>query len=128
MTLLASPYEAEEVRSLGEDLPGLELLDKPVTGPAVQRLLSGLGLAPVAALTVTIPTLINTAAIVCTVIGPRKAQAVARAFAGPVDPDCPASVLQRCRQASILLDRPAAAQLINRPESLARLRIDGVER
>ncbi len=42
VTLLASPYEAEEVRSLGEDLPGLELLDKPVTGPAVQRLLSGL--------------------------------------------------------------------------------------
>ncbi|HCV77419.1 response regulator, partial [Pseudomonas oryzihabitans] len=52
VTLLASPYEAEEVRSLGEDLPGLELLDKPVTGPAVQRLLSGLGLAPVAAPTV----------------------------------------------------------------------------
>ncbi len=47
LTLLASPYEAEEVRSLGEDLPGLELLDKPVTGPAVQRLLSGLGLTPV---------------------------------------------------------------------------------
>ncbi|WP_058791565.1 response regulator [Pseudomonas oryzihabitans] len=52
VTLLASPYEAEEVRSLGEDLPGLELLDKPATGPAVQRLLSGLGLAPVAAPTV----------------------------------------------------------------------------
>ncbi|MDH4761909.1 response regulator [Pseudomonas sp. CBMAI 2609] len=52
LTLLASPYEAEEVRSLGEDLPGLELLDKPVTGPAVQRLLSGLGLTPVTAPTV----------------------------------------------------------------------------
>lgn len=46
LTILASPYEAEEVRSLGEDLVGLELLDKPVTSPALQRLLSGLGLAP----------------------------------------------------------------------------------
>jgi len=46
LAILASPYEAEEVRSLGEDLAGLELLDKPVTGPALQRLLAGLGLAP----------------------------------------------------------------------------------
>ncbi|KTT28231.1 ATPase [Pseudomonas oryzihabitans] len=46
LAILASPYEAEEVRSLGEDLRALELLDKPVTSPALQRLLAGLGLAP----------------------------------------------------------------------------------
>ena len=46
LALLASPYEAEEVRGLAADLLGLELLDKPVAGPGLQRLLAGLGLAP----------------------------------------------------------------------------------
>lgn len=81
---------------------------------------------PAAALTVTIPTLINVGAMVCTVVGPRKADAVARTLGGPVDPDCPASILQRCPQASILLDRGAAGQLIDRPDLLARWGIDPV--
>ncbi|WP_295460966.1 response regulator [uncultured Pseudomonas sp.] len=46
LAMLASPYEAEELRSLGEDIVGLELLDKPITAPVPQRLLAGLGLAP----------------------------------------------------------------------------------
>lgn len=66
---------------------------------------------PTAALTVTIPPLIAASAIVCTVIGPRKAAAVAATLTGPVDTSCPASILQRRGRAGIYLDREAAALL-----------------
>lgn len=69
---------------------------------------------PTSALTITIPPLVQAAAIVCTVIGDRKAAAVGAAFDGPVTPDCPASILQRCSQAEIYLDTPAAGRLATR--------------
>lgn len=65
---------------------------------------------PTKALTVTIPPLVS-AAIVCTVVGERKAPAVAAAFAGPVDTACPASILQRFPQAHVYLDEAAASLL-----------------
>lgn len=71
---------------------------------------------PTAALTVTIPPLIAAEAIVCTVIGPRKADAIAAALSGPVSTDCPASILQRCSQASIHLDRDAGSRLAQQTE------------
>ncbi|SDT04279.1 6-phosphogluconolactonase [Microlunatus soli] len=66
---------------------------------------------PTAALTVTIPPLVAARTIVCTVVGPRKASAVAAALTGAVDPSCPASILQHRDRAGIYLDRSAAADL-----------------
>lgn len=65
---------------------------------------------PTSALTVTIPPLVTANAIVCTVIGPRKADAVTAALTGPVDSSCPASALQRTA-AQVFLDADAAAGL-----------------
>jgi len=72
---------------------------------------------PTSALTVTIPTLLSATSIVCTVLGPRKAAAVAAALMGEVTVDCPASVLQRYPHAAVELDAAAAAQL---PEESSR--------
>ena len=71
---------------------------------------------PESALTVTIPPLVAATSVVCTVLGPRKAAAVAAALTGNVGTECPASVLQRRPQTGIFLDQAAAAQL---PEGAA---------
>lgn len=66
---------------------------------------------PTAALTLTIPPLVGATRLTCTVLGDRKAEAVAAAFTGPVTERCPASVLQTRSDARIFLDEPAAARL-----------------
>lgn len=66
---------------------------------------------PTKALTVTIPPLVSAAAIICTVVGERKAPAVAAALTGPVDCGCPASILQRSSHARVYLDQAAASLL-----------------
>lgn len=66
---------------------------------------------PTTALTLTIPTLVAGADLVCTVLGSRKAKAVRRALTGPVDESCPASILQTRPDARIFLDAAAAADL-----------------
>jgi glucosamine-6-phosphate deaminase len=64
---------------------------------------------PTRALTLTVPALMSAAVVVATVPGAHKARAVADALAGPVSPDCPASVLRTHPRASIHLDAAAAA-------------------
>jgi len=66
---------------------------------------------PEYALTLTVPALIGAAAMVATVIGPQKADAVRAALQGPVTEDLPASVLRNHPQASIFLDSGAATKL-----------------
>ncbi|WP_152362315.1 6-phosphogluconolactonase [Microlunatus speluncae] len=66
---------------------------------------------PEYALTLTVPALTGAAAMVATVIGPQKADAVRAALQGPLTTDCPASVLRNHPLASLYLDAGAASKL-----------------
>jgi glucosamine-6-phosphate deaminase len=66
---------------------------------------------PTRALTLTIPTLIASPRIVCTVPGPTKAWAVRDALTGPISPACPASILRTHPGAELYLDEASAALL-----------------
>ena len=64
--------------------------------------------------TMTLPVLSEAGRVVFLVVGETKADAVARAFAGPPDPTTPASLLRSSEGETIaLLDRAAAAKLDN---------------
>jgi 6-phosphogluconolactonase/glucosamine-6-phosphate isomerase/deaminase len=64
--------------------------------------------------TMTLPVLSGANQVVFLVTGEEKAEAVARAFAGPPDPATPASLLRSAEGETIaLLDRAAAAKLDN---------------
>jgi 6-phosphogluconolactonase len=66
--------------------------------------------------TMTLPVLSAADRIVFLVLGETKAEAVARAFAGPPDPATPASLLRSEQgETIVLLDRAAAAKLDNEP-------------
>jgi 6-phosphogluconolactonase len=63
-----------------------------------------------------LPVLSAADRIVFLVLGETKAEAVARAFAGPPDPATPASLLRSEQgETIVLLDRAAAAKLDNEP-------------
>lgn len=64
---------------------------------------------PAHAVTVTVPALMAIERIACVVPGPRKAEAVRRTLAGPVDATCPASALRLHPDATLYLDPDSAA-------------------
>lgn len=66
---------------------------------------------PVQAITLTIPTILSASAIFCTVPGDRKSRAVHETLYGPVDVQCPASVLRRAESCRIYLDEESASLL-----------------
>jgi len=66
---------------------------------------------PTHALTLTIPTLMRSRHLICTVPGPNKAKAVLTMLEGPVTADCPASILRRHPSAVMFLDAQAAGLL-----------------
>lgn len=66
---------------------------------------------PQQALTLTIPTLMKSEHIVCSVPERRKAEAVKNALEGPVAPQCPASLLRTHSQTTIFLDIESASLL-----------------
>ncbi|MGH9026605.1 MAG: glucosamine-6-phosphate deaminase [Acidimicrobiia bacterium] len=68
-----------------------------------------LGEVPTHAITVTIPAILEAAAVVAIVPEGRKARAVQAALTGSVTPDCPASILRDQSHAQLFLDRDAAA-------------------
>jgi glucosamine-6-phosphate deaminase len=69
---------------------------------------------PTQAISMSIRQIMQSAAIICTVPDPRKAQAVKGALEGPVTNTVPASILQRHANVSIHLDPPAASLLASR--------------
>ena len=66
---------------------------------------------PPYALTLTIPALCLAKKIVCIVPEKRKAEAVRKTLRGPISTACPASILRRCPQATLLLDTDSASLL-----------------
>jgi len=64
---------------------------------------------PKQALSMSVPQIMKSARVVCTVPDARKAAAVRNAVKGPVSNLCPASILQKHPDCTIFLD-PAAAQ------------------
>jgi len=66
---------------------------------------------PRRAISMSIPQIMKSRKIVCTVPDERKAHAVQRAVEGPVTPDVPASALQKHPVATLYLDKPAASML-----------------
>ncbi len=66
---------------------------------------------PVAALTMTVPALLASRAIFCTVPGALKKEAVRRALLGSIDSMCPASALRRHPRCAVYLDHESASDL-----------------
>ncbi len=66
---------------------------------------------PTHALTLTLPVFLTARHLSVVVPGPRKAAAVVEACEGPVSTDCPASLLQCRKNATLFLDSASAARL-----------------
>lgn len=66
---------------------------------------------PAEAITMSIPQILKSRAIICTVPDARKAEAVQGAVEGPVSNLCPASALQKHDNTWLFLDAPAASRL-----------------
>lgn len=85
-----------------------------------EGLFASLDEVPTAALTLTVPALTAARTMICTVLGPTKAGAVARALHGAVSENCPASILSTHSDVSWFLDRDAAAQLSDEAREMVR--------
>jgi len=68
---------------------------------------------PSHAITLTIPTLLSAQRLLVIAPETRKAAAVGRALAGPIEPSCPASILRQAPHATLYLDTESAARLPN---------------
>ncbi|HMB23527.1 MAG TPA: glucosamine-6-phosphate deaminase [Anaerolineales bacterium] len=65
---------------------------------------------PTHAITLTIPALLSARKVLAIVPEGRKAPAVQRALRGPIETNCPASILRQAPQAHLYLDRDSAAR------------------
>lgn len=126
----ATEYEAELRRVFDGDMPAIDLVllglgpdahcaslfpRNPELGEQ-ERWAAGVnmpGMAPlVPRITLTLPALNAASEIVFLVTGDDKAPAVRRAFAGPPDPDAPASLVEPVSgKMTVVTDAAAAAQL-----------------
>jgi len=66
---------------------------------------------PPYAITLTIPMLCSARKMLCVAPEKRKAKAVKEMLTGPISPQCPASILRRQSQATLLLDTDSASLL-----------------
>jgi glucosamine-6-phosphate deaminase len=66
---------------------------------------------PTQAITLTIPALFRVPELILSIPGPRKAQIVKRALQDPISTACPATILRRHPNATLLLDLESAAEL-----------------
>jgi glucosamine-6-phosphate deaminase len=72
---------------------------------------SSIDAMPAYALTLSIPTLCSARRLLCLVPGKHKAGIIQTMLTGPISTDCPASILRRMPQATLLLEE-ASAHLI----------------
>lgn len=75
---------------------------------------AGIDDVPRTAITLTVPALTRIPKLILNIPGTNKARAVQRTVEGPVTPECPASVLQRHPDATLLVDEAAASLLSRR--------------
>ncbi|MES2390305.1 MAG: 6-phosphogluconolactonase [Acidobacteriota bacterium] len=80
-----------------------------------EKLFTRIDDVPTHAITLSIPRLLRADKLFCCVPGSFKREAVAKAFLGPVDPFCPASILSQRADCAVYLDRDSASGLA--PES-----------
>ena len=66
---------------------------------------------PKEAITLTITAIMNCKAIVCTVPGIRKAEAVNRTLNGPINTECPATILRNHPEAVLFLDNYSSTEI-----------------
>ncbi|MCI0333271.1 MAG: glucosamine-6-phosphate deaminase [Planctomycetes bacterium] len=66
---------------------------------------------PKQAISMSVRQIMKSGTIICTVPDTRKAEAVRNAVEGDVTPKVPASILQRHKQCTLFLDKPAASLL-----------------
>ncbi len=76
-----------------------------------EGLFPGLEDVPTHALSMTVPAILRGEAVVGTVLGTAKADAVAATLTGPITPDVPATALRTHDSVELFLDAAAAAQL-----------------
>jgi glucosamine-6-phosphate deaminase len=74
----------------------------------------GLDVVPRYALTLTLPTLCSARRILCLAPGRHKASVVKATLEASISPDCPATILRRLPQATLLLE-PDSARLLAAP-------------
>ena len=72
---------------------------------------ANVGDVPEQAITLTVPAILRSEAIISVVPAARKADAVQRALEGPIESSCPASILRRHPNACLFLDTASAAKL-----------------
>lgn len=75
------------------------------------RCFAALGEVPTRAITVTVPSLLASRAIFCTVPGSLKREAVRRTLREPISPMCPASALRTHPRCVLYLDPDSAAKI-----------------
>jgi glucosamine-6-phosphate deaminase len=68
---------------------------------------------PPQAISMSVPRILKSHAIICTVPDERKAEAVKNSVEGEVTPRVPASILQTHENTTLYLDAPAASLLSN---------------
>ncbi|MGA2541147.1 MAG: glucosamine-6-phosphate deaminase [Verrucomicrobiota bacterium] len=83
----------------------------PLTREQNAPLFAPPGQVPSLAITIGIGTILDSRCCLLLATGARKAQIVAKAFAGPVTSMVPASALQLHPDCAVILDEPAAVQL-----------------
>ncbi|MBN1836984.1 MAG: glucosamine-6-phosphate deaminase [Spirochaetales bacterium] len=76
---------------------------------------SGIEEVPDRAISMSVRQIMKAGHIVCTVVGPQKADAMHACFDGPVTPERPASILREHPHCTVFLDRAAAAKLRKDP-------------
>jgi glucosamine-6-phosphate deaminase len=69
---------------------------------------------PKTAITLTMPTLFRVPKLILSVVGPRKAAVIRRTFEDPITTTCPSTILRTHPDATIYMDREAAAQVEDR--------------
>jgi glucosamine-6-phosphate deaminase len=85
---------------------------------ANQRFFKSIDDVPKRAFTMGIGMILKARKIIMIASGINKAQAIFQMIKGPVTPQCPASILQTCRDITVFLDEPTASYVENKFGSL----------
>lgn len=92
-----------------EDVKVVELDSRSREQQVADGLFASVDQVPRRAITLTIPRLFRIPALIISVAGSRKREAVRAALTGPISETCPASILRTHRSAHLFLDEEAAA-------------------